>query len=76
MLGMLPKKPIESSTLRLSIVMEYMHVMFDDKKIQGLEDEGFHEILQFKNETDGDMEYDSDDDDLIRNSNMKYSINC
>ncbi|MGI4673431.1 hypothetical protein ACR2XN_28610 [Klebsiella pneumoniae] len=36
--------------LRLNIVMESVHVVFDDKKIQGLVDEGFHDILTFENE--------------------------
>ena len=31
--------------LRLNIVMEYVHVVFDDKKIIGLLDDGNHELL-------------------------------
>ena len=34
--------------------MKYVHVVFDDKKIQSLLDEGFHEALQFENETQGE----------------------
>lgn len=30
--------------------MESVHVVFDDKKIQGLLDEGNHEKLHFENE--------------------------
>ena len=30
--------------------MESVHVVFDDKKIQGLVDEGNHGTLQFENE--------------------------
>ena len=29
--------------------METVHVVFDDKKIEGLEDEVFHESLRFDN---------------------------
>ena len=47
--------------LRTNIVMELIHVVFDDNKIQGLSDEGFHDNLKFKNEDEGDL-YDSDDD--------------
>ena len=55
--------------LRLNIVMESVHVMFDDKKIQGLDDEGFHDVLQFENETEGVIELESDDDDCVENLN-------
>ena len=40
--------------LRMNIVMESFHVVFDDKKIQGLVDEGNHDTLQFENEYIGD----------------------
>ena len=33
--------------LRMNIIMESVHVVFDDKKIQGLVDEENHDILQF-----------------------------
>ena len=36
--------------LRMNIVMESIHVVFDDNKIQGLVDEGNHDTLQFENE--------------------------
>ena len=36
--------------LRMNMVMESFHVVFDDKKIQGLVDEGNHSTLQFVNE--------------------------
>ena len=49
--------------------MESVHVMFDDKKIQGLDDEGFHDVLQFENETEGVIELESDDDDCVENIN-------
>ena len=38
----------------MNIVMESVHVVFDDKKIQGLVDEGNHDALQFENECNGD----------------------
>ena len=33
--------------LKLNIVMESVHVAFDDKKITGLLDDGNHELLHF-----------------------------
>ncbi|KAL8089628.1 hypothetical protein AgCh_039199 [Apium graveolens] len=44
--------------LRTNIVMESIHVMFDDKKIEGLQDGDFLESLKFDN-----MEMVSDDSD-------------
>ncbi|KAL8156757.1 hypothetical protein AgCh_001747 [Apium graveolens] len=35
--------------LRTNIVMESVHIVFDDKKIDGLRDEGHHEGLKFDN---------------------------
>ncbi|KAL8157708.1 hypothetical protein AgCh_002420 [Apium graveolens] len=35
--------------LRTNIVMKYVHVVFDDKKIDGLTNEGHHEGLKFDN---------------------------
>ena len=35
--------------LTTNIVMESVHVVFDDKKIKGLKDEGYHESLKFDN---------------------------
>ena len=34
--------------LRTNTVMESIHVVLDDKKIQGLSDEGFHDNLKFE----------------------------
>ena len=48
-------------SLRLNIVMESIHVVFYDKKIQGLTDEGHQESLHFEKEFFGDSnetEYD------------------
>ena len=72
--GYVAGKAYRIYNLRLNIAMESVHVMFDDKKIQGLEDEGFHETLQLENETEGDVELDSHDDDLAGNSNIGGSI--
>ncbi|XP_063941275.1 uncharacterized protein LOC135149479 [Daucus carota subsp. sativus] len=55
--------------LRLNIVMESVHVMFDDKKIQGFDDEGFHDVFQFENESEGIIELESDDDECVENIN-------
>ena len=41
--------------LRMNIFMESVHVVFDDKKIQGLVDERNHDTLQFENEHIGDV---------------------
>ena len=56
--------------------MEPIHVVFDDKKIQGLSDEGFHDNLRFENEGEGDL-YDSDDecDDSVQNAGINPGIN-
>ena len=56
--------------------MESIHVVFDDKKIQGLSDEGFHDNLRFENEGEGDL-YDSDDDcdDTIQNVGINPGTN-
>ena len=48
--------------LRMNIVMELIHVVFDDKKIQGLVDEGNHDTLKFENEHIGDI-IDSDEEE-------------
>ena len=51
--------------LRMNIVMESVHVVFDDKKIQGLVDEGNHDSLQFENEFIGDaVESDEEENSL------------
>ena len=62
--------------LRTNIVMESIYVVFDDKKIQGLTDKGFHDNLKFENEGEGDL-YDSDDDceDHIQNAGNNIPIN-
>ena len=36
--------------MRVNIVMESVHVVFDDTSIQGLIDEGYHDSLMFENE--------------------------
>lgn len=41
--------------------MESVKVKFDDKKIQGLHDEGFHVELHFKNEVDFEDDGESDE---------------
>ena len=38
----------------MNIVMDSVHVVFDDKRIQGLVDEGNHDVVQFENEYIGD----------------------
>ena len=46
----------------MNIVMESIHVVFYDKKIQGLVDEGNHDTLQFENENIEDV-IDSDEEE-------------
>ena len=46
--------------LKTNIVMESIHVVFDDKKIEGLQDGDFHESLKFDNV---EMVSDDSDDD-------------
>ena len=41
--------------------MESVHVVFDDKKINGLLDDGNHDLLHFENEFCTDLN-DSDND--------------
>ena len=62
--------------LRTNIGMKSIHVVFDDKKIQGLSDEGFHDNLRFENEGEGDL-YDNDDDcDVhVQNAGVNLGIN-
>ena len=51
--------------LRMNIIMESVHIMFDNQKIQGLVDEGNHDSLQFENEFIGDhLESDEEENSL------------
>ena len=61
--------------LRMNIVMESVHVVFDDKKIQGLVDEGNHDTLQFENEHIGDI-IDSDEEKCshIKSTSVKVIL--
>ena len=49
--------------------MEFVHVVFDDKKIVGLLDVGNHELLHFENEINIDQN-DSDDDNALFKRNQ------
>ena len=49
--------------------MESVHVVFDDKKITGLLDDGNHELLHFENEVNIDQN-DNDDDNVIFKRNQ------
>ena len=49
--------------------MESVHVVFDDKKIFGLLDDGNHELLHFENEVNTDQD-DSDDENVINKRNQ------
>ena len=49
------ENPTRVYNLRLNIFMEVVHVVFDDKKITGLLDDGNHELLHFGNEVNTDL---------------------
>ena len=49
--------------------MESVHVVFDDKKITGLLDDGNHELLHFRNEVNINQD-DSDDEDGVFKRNQ------
>ena len=55
--------------LILNIVIESVHVVFDDKKITGLLDDGNHELLHFENEVNTDQD-DSDDENVVNKRNQ------
>ena len=55
--------------LKLNIVMESVHVVFDDKKITGLLDDGHHELLHFENEVNIDQD-DSDGENVVFKRNQ------
>ena len=59
--------------LRMNIVMESVHVVFDDKKIQGLVDEGNHDTLQFENEHIGDIT-DSDEEECSHKDSVIVDV--
>ena len=55
--------------------MEYVHVVFDDKKIEGLKDEGFHDRLIFDNiEMICDDNDDDSDQEIVAKDNAEKSI--
>ncbi|KAL8148711.1 hypothetical protein AgCh_005900 [Apium graveolens] len=55
---------------RTNIVMESIHVVFDDKKIEGLQDEDSHESLKFDNV---EMVSDDSDDKSDQETMAKYN---
>ena len=59
--------------LRMNIVMESVHVVFDDKKIQGLVDEGNHGTLQFENEHFGDI-IESDEEECTHKDSATVDV--
>ena len=58
---------------RMNIVMESVHVVFDDKKIQGLVDIGNHDTLQFENEHIGDI-IDSDEEEWSHRKSASVDV--
>ena len=63
------RKAYRVYNLRLNIVMEYVHVVIDDKKITGLLDDGNHEWLHFETEVNINQD-DSDDDNVVFKRNQ------
>ena len=59
--------------LRMNIVIESVHVVFDDKKIQGLVDEGNHDTLQFENENIGDV-IESDEEECSHGKSASVDV--
>ena len=59
--------------LRMNIFMELVHVVFDDKKIQGLVDEGNHGTLQFENEHIGDV-IESDEEECSHGKTVSVDV--
>lgn len=62
--------------LTLNIFIKSIHLAFDDKKIQGLLDEGNYETLHFENEVDGEIDDNDDEiDEPTRHRNSSININ-
>ena len=57
----------------MKIVMESVHMVFDDKKIQGLVDEGNHDALQFENEYIGDN-VESDEEENLHGKSVSVDV--
>ena len=57
----------------MGIVMESVRVVLDDKKIQGIVDEGNHDTLQFENEHIGDI-IDSDEEECSHTKSVSVDI--
>ena len=53
--------------------MESVHVVFDDKMIQGLVDEGNHDTLQFENEHIGDI-IESDEEECLHRKTASDNV--
>ena len=74
LLDMLLERPKES-TISTNIVMESIHITFDDKKIEGLKDEGFHENLRFENADTNLDEYEEGEADATRMESSNQVLN-
>ena len=60
-LGYSTTKAFKVYNLRTHIIMESIHVAFDDKKIEGLDNEQSHDKLEFENFKDSEI-YSSDEE--------------
>ena len=54
--------------------MESVHVVFDDKKISGLLDDGNHDLLHFENEICTDLNDNDDDNVVIKRNQIAVDI--
>ena len=63
--------------LRTNIVVESIHVVFDDKKIEGLQDGDFHESLKFDNVemVSDDSDDESDQETVLKDNTEKSTTN-
>ncbi|KAL8114230.1 hypothetical protein AgCh_021184 [Apium graveolens] len=63
--------------LRTNIVMESIHVVFDEKKIEGLQDEDSHESLKFDNVemVNDDSDDESDQETMAKDNAEKSTTN-
>ena len=59
--------------LRMNIVIELVHVVFDDKKIKDLVDDGNHDTLQFENEHIGDI-IESDEEECSHRKSASVDV--
>ena len=73
LVGYAATRACRAYTLIMNIVMESVNVVFDDKNIQGLMDEGNHDTLQFENEHIGDF-IESDEEECSHGKSISVDV--